>query len=273
MRERPEKLFHYTNLQSLALILKNETIRLMPLTGLDDPQENQTADIQNLGRFFFASCWTSDSDESIPMWNMYASLESGVRISLPPCPFKRYKGTQEGYAVATGLPIDHICIEGEQYTFLPIKDLASGIMSPQALNGNGILQKIIYTDDKSLLEPKISSDDSWSLDFGNFGKVKNTKWEFQHEWRYLMLIIPFDVFGQLDNLPERFANVHHGIVCGSLPSACPYYDLKIDHDLLSQIEIVPSPKMSSGNRVLLDSLLKQYGMSGRIMKSELIGLL
>lgn len=72
----PGRLYHYTSLSSLALILRNRTLRLMPLTGMDDPQENQTADVANLGRLFFASCWTDEAKESIPMWNMYASLDS-----------------------------------------------------------------------------------------------------------------------------------------------------------------------------------------------------
>lgn len=41
------RLCHYTDLQTLALILKNQTIRFSPLTKLDDPQERETADVPN----------------------------------------------------------------------------------------------------------------------------------------------------------------------------------------------------------------------------------
>lgn len=34
--EPPAKLYHYTNLESLALILKHKTIRLNPLSKMDD---------------------------------------------------------------------------------------------------------------------------------------------------------------------------------------------------------------------------------------------
>lgn len=40
----PKVLFHYTDLQSLALILSNKTIRFTRLDKLDDPQERRTAD-------------------------------------------------------------------------------------------------------------------------------------------------------------------------------------------------------------------------------------
>ena len=79
----PSTLYHYTNLETLALILENRTIRLMPLTGVDDRQESMTADSSRIASFVFVSCWTDDSKESIPMWRMYASLEAGVRIALP----------------------------------------------------------------------------------------------------------------------------------------------------------------------------------------------
>ena len=108
----PARLYHYTTLESLALILKNRTIRLMPIEGMDDLQESRTADVPNLGRFIFASSWTDDATESIPMWNMYASLGAGVRICLPTMPFRRYRCTAEQLARATGMPVNHVSMEG-----------------------------------------------------------------------------------------------------------------------------------------------------------------
>lgn len=77
-----EYLYHYTNIETLALILKNRTIRFNSLDKMDDLQEQQTADIENIGQFCYISSWTEDDTESIPMWNMYASLDLGVRIKL-----------------------------------------------------------------------------------------------------------------------------------------------------------------------------------------------
>ena len=42
-----EYLYHYTSVDSLALILKNRTIRLNPLDKMDDLQEKKTKDIEN----------------------------------------------------------------------------------------------------------------------------------------------------------------------------------------------------------------------------------
>lgn len=73
-----EYLYHYTNIEVLALILSNRTIRFNSLDKMDDLQEKEVADIKNLGQFCYVSSWTDDEKESIPMWNMYSSLDSGV---------------------------------------------------------------------------------------------------------------------------------------------------------------------------------------------------
>ena len=52
-----KKLYQYTTLESLALILKSKNIRLNPLTNLDDLQEMQSQDEINYGRFVFISSW------------------------------------------------------------------------------------------------------------------------------------------------------------------------------------------------------------------------
>lgn len=41
-----EYLYHYTNIETLALILRNQTIRFNSLDKMDDLQEQQTADIK-----------------------------------------------------------------------------------------------------------------------------------------------------------------------------------------------------------------------------------
>ena len=47
----PEYLYHYTNVDSLALILKNRSIRLNSLDKMDDRQEQMSCDKQNFGKF------------------------------------------------------------------------------------------------------------------------------------------------------------------------------------------------------------------------------
>lgn len=273
----PERLYHYTNLASLALILQNRTLRLMPLTGMDDPQENQTEDITNLGRFFFASCWTDEARESIPMWNMYASLDSGVRIDLPPMPFKHYKYTAAEMAEILGIPEGQVDVEGGvKSSFMPFEDLRDGRISPSFLTGQDILKQVEYTDELPKLRPAVvSSDDTrLTMSFKYIGVCKNTYWEFQHEWRYLMCIVPFNVFEALEkNVELEFYTMVSKMIQGSLMPVCPYYDLRFSDQAFMEMGIVPSPKMSAGNRVVLSCLLEKFGLVSNLKHSQLEGSL
>ena len=65
--EYPEYLYHYTSLETLALILENRTLCLNNLAYVDDLDEVKTSDMGLFGRFFNVSCWTSDGNESIPL--------------------------------------------------------------------------------------------------------------------------------------------------------------------------------------------------------------
>lgn len=83
-------LYHYTSIETLALILKNKTIRFSSLSRVDDVEEEATADYGNLGRFTFVSCWTNDLEESIPLWNLYTPNMTGVRIIASSVQAPRY---------------------------------------------------------------------------------------------------------------------------------------------------------------------------------------
>ena len=49
-------LYHYTNTETLALILSNKTIRFNSLNNVDDLQEQETSDVKNFGQYCFVSC-------------------------------------------------------------------------------------------------------------------------------------------------------------------------------------------------------------------------
>ena len=83
-----EHIHHYTTIDTLALILRNRTIRFNRLDRVDDVSESQTASRIQFGKYYFVSCWTHSHEESIPQWHMYTDLMSGVRISLPRKMFK-----------------------------------------------------------------------------------------------------------------------------------------------------------------------------------------
>lgn len=98
-------LYHYTSIETLALILKNRTIRFNSLDKMDDLQEQQTADVKNIGQFCYISSWTDDATESIPMWNMYGSINLGIRIKLRKYPFMVYDNTANDLSNVVSFPV------------------------------------------------------------------------------------------------------------------------------------------------------------------------
>jgi hypothetical protein len=84
-------LYHYTSIESLALILHNGTILFNSLQKVDDLEEVECNDVKDYGKYCYVSCWTDVEEESIPLWKMYTPDMKGVRIKLPLYPFKKYK--------------------------------------------------------------------------------------------------------------------------------------------------------------------------------------
>ena len=79
-----KQIYHYTTIETLALILKNHTIRFSRLDKVDDIEESELMSGPTrvrLGNYIFASCWTRCEEESIAQWKIYAGYD-GVRITM-----------------------------------------------------------------------------------------------------------------------------------------------------------------------------------------------
>lgn len=272
-------LFHYTSIDKLALILKNKTIRLNSLFNMDDLQEKKTRDLRNITSFFYVSSWTEDADESIPMWKMYTSMESGIRIGLPVNPFV-YQGTNIHKAEKLGLHFDvdnpkDIREYTRVNTFLDFVELINlGIYSTAAWNGN-LLVKVEYTDDPQILEPKVVNLNGfqYKIDFTKIGKYKNKYWNFQKEWRYLIDFFPMKLISDAEEFHNKYNEMISKLLDDRLAVPFDYYDLSIRKDAMDKMTITSSPKMTEGNKVLLESLLEKYGFKGNYNDSALLGLI
>lgn len=252
---KPQYLYHYTNIESLALILKNKTIRFSRLDFVDDLEEVETADMGKAGRFCFVSCWTEDEEESIPFWHMYTKDMKGVRIKLPSDPFVEYN------------------VEGKYVT----KSFTSNFTYEQIFRKDGtinsvwgdLLTKVIYTDDENLIKPKISykSSEVQSLILKNIGKYKRSNWSFQKEWRYKIFISPVTLEEMQMNeqyfklIDERFKNEYN------LDE--DQYLLNIDSSKFEQMEITLGPNTSYGDRIIVEALVNKFNPNAKIYDSKL----
>lgn len=246
-------LFHYTNLEALALILKNHTIRLNSLKNMDDAEEVKTANSDFLGKYCFVSSWTDIEEESIPFWGIYTNRMTGVRLKMRKNPFEtdtiRVDYFDGGY-VNTPCPkeiLEHYPV----YLYPPFP----------------FLRKVEYVNENTQIIPdvidyiQINPDGTHNFT-GNFldiGKYKRDCWAFQSEYRYGLLFIPHDGNGRFRMDLRNNAN------------DMPFWhlDLRISDEAFQDIEIMTGPRMSQGDKVLLETLVQVYCPTARIVSSNL----
>lgn len=73
------RLFHYTTIDTLAYMMSNRSIRFGRLDTLDDKTESEQFAAFNPLKYIFSCSFTDDPKESIPLWKMYANMETGIR--------------------------------------------------------------------------------------------------------------------------------------------------------------------------------------------------
>ena len=237
---------------------------------MDDLQEQETADLENLGQFCFVSCWTEDAVEQIPMWKMYTSLDSGVRIKLPKYPFLEMENRPEDMEKLSGIQIIDET-EGEYpKTIIPFRDMIErGFITPDSFKQERILHKVEYTADKNKLYPRIfnQTNDEMSFALGKMGKYKSLGWDFQREWRYILRILPFDI-ANVSKMMENISLMANQLRNGTATLPFSYYDLHINDEAFSKMEIMLSPKINAGNRVIVRDLVEKYNPSAIIVESD-----
>ncbi len=249
-----EYLYHYTSLSSLALILKNKTIRFNSLINMDDAEEVKTKNSDYLGKYCFISSWTDIEQESIPFWGLYTSNMTGVRIRMRKYPFRKKKYSLSYYE------------EGKEFeSFVPESLVArKDIYLYPSLP---FLRKVEYTDNDDLIYPKPidylckNSNGTFNLtgNFKNINKFKRDSWLFQSEWRYGFIVFPHDEKGCLNMQLKANAK--------DLPFY--FYDFEINEEALGDIEILTGPKMNTGDKELLKLLCEKYCPQAVIKESQL----
>ena len=276
-------IHHYTNIESLAMILSTKKIRFNRLDRMDDLEEGRVeAQGIPLGKYTYVSCWTEDEEESIPLWNMYAGKEMGVRISLPQDMFKDYSfldgliGDEElSSALLSSMPkiastvtwkIPSSEYLGKTYLILPV--YSNNI-------GGGFYTKIKYvknvfavTKDLVNVVHNENGTSDLSLKIGEVGVYKHERWQFQNESRFILRIIPTEETITLFEASKFVELLTKAMINGILPNI-ETYDLSLKDEVLDQLEVTLSPSITMGQRVIVESLLKQYAPKATIMESSL----
>ncbi len=268
MLSEPKFLYHYTTVEKLALILKKQRIMFSPLTALDDKQEEEAEDTENFAKYVFISSWTRANKESIPMWKIYSDLYCGVRIKLPVCPFKEYIYDTEEYIKCNPmvLPIDTPKVK----LIIPIEEVSKPYYIVPQFNKKSLLWNVSYTKKSEELKPAVKQliTDRIAINLTQLGHHKNQYWDFQNEWRYILFFNPVSINeiksnNVLQTALNRFRDNNY-----TLPFR--NYFLMIDDSSFLKMQITLSPKITEGNRTIVELLKNEYNKNMKIRESKLI---
>ena len=273
-------IHHYTNIETLALILQSKKIRFNRLDRMDDLEEGRVeAQDTKVGKYTYVSCWTED-EESIPMWYMYAGKEMGVRISLPQDMFKDYSFI-DGFSglnvsdILRAIDPDNAPImlwkipgseyKGKNYLIIPVESDKPATFYRRIVYVNDVLS---LTKELALMVDNNEEDCYYNFDLGNVGVLKNKRWDFQKESRFILRIIPTDGEISLCKPKELVAKLKEALDTEMEPHFNSY-DLPLKDDIFDHMIVTLSPSITEGKRLIVEALLNQYAPSAKIKESSL----
>lgn len=272
------KLFHYTSIQTLALILKSRKLRFNRLDSVDDKSESEFVPKPSMATHLFVSCWTLDSKESIPFWKMYAGT-NGVRLGIYQNPLSA------GKCYST--------VEASKYFNYPIinsmgisdKDkmtIHDGIRDFRyyPLDNDIKFYEVIYDELLSVQICKSKCMDSKAIDMQVLATLKSDYWAFQREYRMVIQLNPdlqtndinpnernyYDSLTDEQKYMIYFSDKMRDIRC-----ELPYLDIHLSDDFFNDLEITLGPEANESEEIIVKSLLKDYAPNAKLNQSELKG--
>ncbi len=262
-----EYVYHYTSLESLALILKSGKIRFTRLDRLDDVTEAQRIAGIDFGKYVLVSCWTLEAEDSLPQWHMYGAGMGGVRLQLPKQVF-----SQVPYVVPKGLP----SFEVNDIYLSPIsfeQGLAENCLVTPLLFEHELAGAVEYVDNvreaiARHLYPGKDSQGSPTTTIGKTGRVVRYKaktWAFQNEYRFVLAALP--TFGPplqgLGNIVGALrAGVDHGL---------HHFDVPIAPENLKELVVRTGPLCTAGTVACIEALLSRWAPRATLEATPLAG--
>ena len=250
------KIYHYTSIQTLALILKSRSIRFNRLDFVDDleesayPSGNKGLNL-NLAKFVYVSCWTKDADENLALWNMYTN-NRGVRIAFDENPFVCYQKAPNFYSFC-----DNLVTIGEDYIMY-------------ALNNESKLHEIIYVDNpKEKIKGLIKEENGFvDMNIKDLGLYKDNHWQFQKECRFRIMLYPKNedlIRRGMTNSGNQAFDQSWGLLLSLMPalvngSAVKENELyiKLNEDVLNHIEVMLGPQTTDADKYIVEKLLAEF---------------
>lgn len=274
----PLMLYHYTDIDSLQKILESKTIRFNNLKELDDSLEiiDFNADFN---KSTYVSCWTNDSEESIPLWHMYSRNLSGIRLEMKRDMFMTISGQ--------GIPViervnDINVGEREEIPGTTLLELDKMGMSTIDFKPRLVEVEYIRLETLKLLHQSLYIKDrnNQTINTSLFGRYKTKDWAFQKEWRFVVMLNPFTL-QELNDFNQE--NLSHFNATQKLLDLSDFirrkYEsnnnipsqlfLPLDVVKLNSASITLGPCISDFDKAKVYEIIEQQGLEIKVYESQL----
>lgn len=271
-------IYHYTSIETLEKILASKKIRFNNLNDVDDKRESELFLKKSLAQFIFVSCWTKESKENIPLWELYTA-GNGVRIGLPDYPWRKIDCTK--WELPKGFNV--VLSPNERYISpFDFKDIFGDhhiIMMPYAkpLPNTCFEKEVIYLPLKDLKNKyeevyKITKEgDRFEISIKplEFGLYKIDDWDFQKEYRFVLWIFPITKkidFSDIHFYESIVQDMYRHIEL-EIPSPMKDFYLPIEPSIFEKMQIMAGPRCTSGDIQRIENILKENHIDIKIAKS------
>ncbi|NKJ97099.1 DUF2971 domain-containing protein [Rhizobium leguminosarum bv. viciae] len=251
----PERLFHYTSIDTLEKILINHTLRFGRLDQVNDPEEAQSDDVPLAATSLFVSCWSSNSVESIPLWSLYGGGRHGVRLSMPVNMFAgRHKPTI--FEVGGALTI----VDAEMHIMR--KSPAMSTTMSAAIGPN----KVYYTDDIAFRVRPLIMREGGKARYTPYdlGMAKSTAWAYEEEWRFKIAALSFASEFPDD---EYFNKVTLDL--DTYPVETNQLFVPLDPSSLDELKVTAGPLVTADEFARIETLLAQHASNAELTRSAI----
>lgn len=262
------KIYHYTSIENLALILKHKTIRFNRLDNMNDPCEKTFLMNQiDFSPYTYVSCWTENPEESIPLWQIFTKSGEGIRIGID----KDFIDWDK-QSIAFSVPSrqrHHKSLSKDSSGAFSVTFNPTRIYRP--LSDEFCYHKVDYLSEKDYLyyEQKIGRVKSFieideELMRKYAGRIRKDKWAFQDESRFIIYAVPYT-----STDPVITHNDFINLIRRNIPNQIPYIDVPIKNHKLRDIEITLGPNITEGQSILAKALLNKYAPDAQLKFSSL----
>ena len=258
------KIYHYTTIDTLALIMLNKTIRFNRLDLVDDKEESLFGSgpyDMKVSKNVFVSCWTKDQTENRDLWERYTKNNKGVRIALDEDMFQTYQ------------------INDHYKSFFP--NWFNVIDDCIFLFDEAKLYDVQYVEDneKRIRNAVFLEEYYINIMINELGIYKKKMdWEQQNESRFKLFAFPSTpkVIEKIksENVNNTFdaIKIIISLLMQNHQISLQYYDMPLKKGALDNIEVTMGPKTTDEDkikvrRLLYPCLINRFFSKRRILDS------